>query len=154
MRTDWVRARAPAGPSRSATRTRRSSASPELDYSVRPLYKRKPRKTPTADWRPIRAAACDELIGRVGGLSAFDPPLDLLSHELTKKLVEEPSPLADRPYKSREDLLDAAISAWTASYWLGHGASRCAVLGAEDPPDQDGLRATIIAPWRDPQTTI
>jgi predicted RNase H-like nuclease len=127
---------------------------PELDYGVRPLYKRKPRKTPTADWRPIRAAACDELIGRVAGLSAFDPPIDLLSHELTRKLVEDLSPLADRPYKSREDLLDAAISAWTASYWLRHGLSRCAVLGSEDLPDQDGLRATIIAPYRDPQTTI
>jgi predicted RNase H-like nuclease len=127
---------------------------PELGYGVRPLYKRKPRKTPTADWRPIRAAACDDLIGRIAGLSTFDPPIDLHSHEVTRKLIEEHSPLADRPYKSREDLLDAAISAWTASYWLRNGASRCAVLGAEDLPDQDGLRATIIAPCRDPQATI
>jgi predicted RNase H-like nuclease len=74
------------------------------------------------------------------------------SHEVTRRLLDEPSPLADRPYKSREDLLDAAISAWTASYWRRHGTSRCAVLGAADPADRDGLRATIIAPWREPET--
>jgi predicted RNase H-like nuclease len=120
---------------------------PELGYGVRPLYKRKPRKLATADWRPVRAAACDELIGRVAGLSAFDPPIDLRSHDVTRRLVEEPSPLEDRPYKSREDLLDAAICAWTAAYWRRHGRSRCAILGADDPLDQEGLRATIIAPW-------
>jgi hypothetical protein len=117
------------------------------------MYKRKLRKTATADWRPIRAAACDELIGRVAELSAFDPPIDLLSHQVTKRLAEEPSPLDDRSYKSRENLLDAAISAWTASYWRRHGTGRCVVLGADDPPDQDGLRATIIAPYRRPDTT-
>jgi hypothetical protein len=69
---------------------------------------------------------------------------------VTRKLLDEPSPLADRPYKSREDLLDAAISAWTAVYWRRYGKSRCAVLGAEDLPDRDGRRATIIAPWRGP----
>jgi predicted RNase H-like nuclease len=127
---------------------------PELGYGVRPLYKRKPRNFTMADWRPIRAAACDDLIGRVAGLSCFDPPLDLSSHEVTRKLVEEPSPLEDRPYKSREDLLDAAISAWTAAYWRSHGTHRSLVLGADDLPDRDGLRATIIAPWRDPETTV
>jgi hypothetical protein len=121
---------------------------------VRPLYKRKPRKIATADWRAIRAAACDELIGRVAGLWAFDPPIDLRSHEVTKRLVEEPSPLDDRSYKSREDLLDAAISAWTASYWRRHGTGRCVVLGADDSPDRDGLRATIIAPYRRPEAII
>jgi predicted RNase H-like nuclease len=96
----------------------------EFGYGVRPLYKRKPRKLVTADWRPIRAAACDDLIRRVTRLSTFDRPIDLRSHELTRRLVEEPSPLDDRSYKSREDLLDAAISAWTASYWRRHGRSR------------------------------
>jgi len=125
---------------------------PELGYDVRPLYKRKPKKIATADWRRIRATECDELIGRFAGLSRFDPPIDLRSHEVTKKLLLEPSPLEDRPYKSREDLLDAAISAWTAAYWWRYGASRCAILGAEEPPDEDGRRATIIAPWREPET--
>jgi predicted RNase H-like nuclease len=124
----------------------------ELGYDVRPLYKRKPRKIATADWRQIRAAECDELISRIGALSSFDPPIDLGSHEVTRRLLDEPSPLADRPYKSREDLLDAAISAWTAAYWRRYGSSRCAILGAEDPPDQDGRRATIIAPWRELET--
>ncbi len=123
----------------------------ELGYDVRPLYKRKPRKIATADWRQIRAAECDELISRIGALSSFDPPIDLCSHEVTRRLLDEPSPLADRPYKSREDLLDAAISAWTAAYWQRYGSSRCAILGAEDPPDLDGRRATIIAPWRGPE---
>jgi predicted RNase H-like nuclease len=123
----------------------------ELGYDVRPLYKRKPRRIATADWRQIRAAECDELISRIAGLSTFDPPIDLRSHEVTRRLLEEPSPLADRPYKHREDLLDAAISAWTAAYWRRYGSSRCAVLGAEDPPDQEGRRATIIAPWRGPE---
>jgi predicted RNase H-like nuclease len=121
---------------------------PELGYDVRPLYKRKPRKIATAAWREIRAAECDELISRIGSLSDFDPPIDLRSHKVTRKLLEEPSPLADRPYKSREDLLDAAISAWTAAYWDRYGTSRCAILGADDPPDRDGRRATIIAPCR------
>ncbi|HWA53792.1 MAG TPA: DUF429 domain-containing protein [Solirubrobacterales bacterium] len=120
----------------------------ELGYDVRPLYKRKPRNIAAADWRPVRAVACDELISRIAGLAYFDPPIDLRSHEVTRSLLE-PSPLADRPYKSREDLLDAAISAWTAAYWWRHGSSRCVVLGAEEPCDTDGRRATIIAPWRE-----
>jgi predicted RNase H-like nuclease len=122
----------------------------ELGYDVRPLYKRKPRKVAMGDWRQIRAAECDELISRIGALSSFDSPIDLRSQEVTRKLLDEPSPLADRPYKRREDLLDAAISAWTAACWQRYGSSRCAVLGAEDPADQDGRRATIIAPWREP----
>jgi predicted RNase H-like nuclease len=125
---------------------------PELGYDARPLYKRKPSKVATADWRQIRAAECDELISRIADLSTFDPPIDLRSHEVTRKLLGEPSPLADGPYKSREDLLDAEISAWTAAYWRRHGSNRCVVLGAEEPPDQDGRRATIIAPWREPET--
>lgn len=58
----------------------------------------------------------------------------------------------DRHYKSREDLLDAALSAWTAAYWRRHGVSGCTALGAE-LPDAEGLRATIIAPWRDRKAT-
>lgn len=67
--------------------------------------------------------------------------------------MEDPSPLADRPYKSREDLLDAAICAWTAAYWRRHSRSRCAVLGADDPFDQEDLRRTIIAPCRNFEAT-
>lgn len=154
MRTAWARRRAPRGRSRKCYPYTTIVGVPELGYGVRPLYKRKPKKIVTADWRPIRAAACDELIARIGRLSTFDPPLDLRSHEATRKLLEEPSPLEDRPYKSREDLLDAAISAWTAAYWRRHGPERSVVLGADGPPDRDGLRATIIAPWRDPEMMI
>ena len=80
----------------------------ELGYDVeRPLYKRKPRHLPAAAFRPVRAAACDELVARVASLVGVDPPLDLLSHPVTARLVDEPSPLPDLPYKHREDLLDA-----------------------------------------------
>jgi hypothetical protein len=91
---------------------------PKLGYDVRPRYKRKPGKIATADWRPIRAAACDELVARVADLSTFEPPIDLRSHEATRKLVEEPSPLAD------------ARVCWTPRSARGRrptGASRCAV---------------------------
>jgi predicted RNase H-like nuclease len=74
-------------------------------YEVRPLYKRKPKAMRTAEFRAVRAAACDELIRRLAALANADPPLDLRSHEVTRKLVEEPSPLDNRAYKHREDLL-------------------------------------------------
>lgn len=120
-----------------------------LAYDERPLYKRKPKSMSTVQFRPIRAAACDELSRRVGALADFDPPLDLRSHELTRKLLEEPSPLDDGAYKHREDLLDAALSAWTASLWHRHGFDCCQVLG--NTKDVERPAATIIAPARPEQ---
>jgi predicted RNase H-like nuclease len=125
----------------------------ELGYAIeRPLYKRRPRRLPIAEWRPLRAAACDELVRRVAALAAASPPLDLRSHPVTAALATEPSPLADRAYKHREDLVDACLAAWTASLWASAGTARCQVLGAGDPlVDADGRRATIIAPARPEQ---
>ena len=106
----------------------------------------------TADWRPIRAAACDELIRRIAELRDACPPMDLTSHKETARLVSERSPIADRAYKHREDLIDACLAAWTASLWVTSGTLRCQVLGADDPlTDARGRRATIIAPARPEQ---
>jgi predicted RNase H-like nuclease len=121
----------------------------EPAYDVRPLYKRKPKSMPTAEFRSVRAAVCDDLIHRVAGLATADPPLDLRSHQVTRKLVEEPSPLDNRAYKHREDMLDAALCAWTASLWHRHGLDACQVLGAA--PDLPRPGATIIAPARPSQ---
>jgi predicted RNase H-like nuclease len=121
----------------------------ELDYDERPLYKRKPPKMPVAEWRPIRAAACNELIRRVVALRTAIPPIDLLSHPTTAVLATESSPHEDALYKSREDLLDAALCAWTASIWATHGVDRCQVLGLGD--ERRRPLATIIAPARPEQ---
>jgi predicted RNase H-like nuclease len=120
----------------------------ELGYdSERPLYKRKPKRLPVMEWRRRRAAACDELIWRIIGLAEASPPLDLRSHPVTARLLEEPSPLEDGPYKHREDLIDACLAAWTAALWIERGAERCQVLGDNDVlVDTHGRRATIIAP--------
>jgi predicted RNase H-like nuclease len=115
-------------------------------YDVRPLYKRRPKSMRTAEFKSVRAAACDDLIRRVAQLAAADPPLNLRSHEVTQKLIEEPSPLDGRAYKHREDLLDAALSAWTASLWHRHGFDLCQVLGAVAGIERPA--ATIIAPAR------
>ena len=103
----------------------------ELGYDVeRPRYKRKPKAMNAATFRPLRAAACDELIGRMITLADADPPLLLFSHPASAALVLEPSPVANESdYKHREDLLDALLCAWTASFWRRHGADRCQVLG-------------------------
>lgn len=117
----------------------------------RPLYKRKPRRLPAAEWRPMRAAACDELVRRIDALSAACPALDLRSNPVTQSLLE-PSPLEDGAYKHREDLIDALLAAWTAALWHDHGLARSQVLGADDPlVDEHGARATIIAPARQEQ---
>lgn len=122
----------------------------ELGYELeRPAYKRAPRGVSVAAYRAERAVICDELIRRIGALRVAVPPLDLLSHPLTRQLLEEPSPLADRAYKHREDLLDAAISAWTGALWLRFGFERCQVLG--DVPGVGRPAATIIAPARPEQ---
>ncbi len=126
---------------------------PALRYDVeRPLYKRKPKSLPTAEWRPVRAAACDELIKRVALLRDAVPPLDLQSHPATDRLLTEPTPLSDRLYKHREDLLDACLAAWSAALWVASGTARSQVLGATDPlTTEQGFRATIIAPARPEQ---
>jgi predicted RNase H-like nuclease len=125
--------------------------SPALGYDIaRPTYKRKPRAVPTVGWRPMRAAACDGLIAALAALDAHDPPLDLRSHPVTRALVDEPSPELDRAYKHREDLLDAAIAAWSAAVWVRHGFDACQVLGDPRTPS-DRPAATIIAPARPEQ---
>jgi predicted RNase H-like nuclease len=85
----------------------------------------------------------------VAALADADPPLDLRSHETTGKLLEEASPLDIAAYKHREDLLDAALCAWTAALWHRHGFERCQVLGAA--PGVVRPAATIIAPARPEQ---
>jgi predicted RNase H-like nuclease len=120
----------------------------ELGYeSERPLYKRKPRGLSATAWRSVRAAACDVLIQRVADLRNASPPLDLRSHPVTAQLLDERSPLDDRAYKHREDLIDACLAAWTAALWMQCGANRCQVLGEHDVfVDDRGQCATIIAP--------
>ena len=120
-----------------------------LAYDVRPLYKRKPRAMRAAEFRAVRAAACDDLIQRVAALAHADPPLDLGSHETTRRLLEEASPLDNASYKHREDLLDAALCAWTAALWHRSGFKRCQVLGAAHGVVRPA--ATIIAPARPEQ---
>jgi predicted RNase H-like nuclease len=121
-----------------------------LGYDTeRPRYKRKPRTMPVAEFRPGRAAACDELIARVAAMHDADPPLHLGSHPVTAVLVDDASPYADRAYKHREDLLDAAICAWTALLWHRHGSDACQVLGPERTTGTP--TATIIAPCRPEQ---
>ena len=104
-----------------------------------------------AQWKPLRAAACDDLVRPLAGLAAADPPLDLASYPVTRQLLEEPSPLDSRAHKHREDLVDAALCAWTAALWARHGLDRCQVLG--ESADHPGA-ATIIAPARPMQRRL
>jgi predicted RNase H-like nuclease len=123
----------------------------ELGYeSERPRYKRKPKSMRIAEFRPVRARAADELIRRLAALVTAEPPLDLRSQPLTNELVASRSPLADVQYKKREDLLDAAICAWTAAFWARWGTERCQVLGLDDG-SAAGVRGTVIAPARPEQ---
>jgi predicted RNase H-like nuclease len=124
---------------------------PELGYDrERPVYKRRPRHLSPAEFREVRAANADEIVRRVA--ACCDPPIDLRSHPVTAALLDEPTPLGDRAAKHREDLLDAALCAWTGLLWFHHGLARCQVLGGGD----DGRReheppATVIAPCRPEQ---
>ena len=123
----------------------------ELGYvDERPAYKRKPTKMKISEFRPHRARQCDELIRRIAKLSSAVPPIELASHPETNCLLEEASPIADKAYKHREDLLDAALCAWTASLWFHLGKQRCQVLGCDDFV-HNSLRSTIIAPARKEQ---
>ncbi|MDO8336982.1 MAG: DUF429 domain-containing protein [Microcella sp.] len=125
----------------------------QLGYDIeRPRYKRLIPGIDRADARRLRATACDDLIARLSRLATGSPPLDLRSHPATRTLVDEPSPLVDRAYKHREDLLDAVICAWTAALWHANGPERTQVLGAETGEvDARGRRATIVAPARPEQ---
>lgn len=114
---------------------------PEFGFDPRPRYKRQPRGLPVAQWRPVRARGCDLVVDRLAALARADPPLLLDSHPVTAAL-REPSPLADGPYKHREDLVDALLAAWTAALWARHGTDRCQVLGV--PGGRPS--ATIVAP--------
>jgi predicted RNase H-like nuclease len=121
----------------------------ELGYELeRPRYKRMNLALPIPERRAARAVACDELIRRMALLSTAEPSLDLRSHEVTAMLVDEASPLTDREYKHREDLLDGALCAWTAALWAGFGDERCQVLGLGAAPDEGGRRPTLIAAAR------
>jgi predicted RNase H-like nuclease len=102
----------------------------------------------------VRGRACDELIRRVAALSTFNPPIDLRSHPETRRLIDELSPTAAVAYKRREDLLDAAICAWTAAYWHSHGFMGCQVLGLDAGSDDDEEAPTIIAPARTEQRRV
>jgi predicted RNase H-like nuclease len=127
---------------------------PALGYvSERPTYKRRPRSVLPADWLELRCRACDELIRRVAALASFRPRIDLRSHPETRRLLDEPSPTAAIAYKRREDLLDAAICAWTAAYWRAHGFMGCQVLGLDAGSD-DEEAPTIIAPARNEQRRV
>jgi len=123
----------------------------ELGYDdERPRYKRLIRGLPAPDAREERARRCDDLLRRVATLTAADPPLDLVSHPVTRRLLEEPSPVLQRAYKHREDLLDAVLCAWTAAI-LHRSPGRMQVLGATADPDPDGRRPVILAPARPEQ---
>lgn len=123
----------------------------EMGYDQeRPTYKRRPARVPTAQWRAVRAAECDRLIGHMAGLATADPPLLLSSHPVSRRLFSEPSPQKAADYKHREDLIDALLCAWTAALWFRHGLARCQVLGA-DSSLSPGQAPTIIAPARPEQ---
>jgi predicted RNase H-like nuclease len=122
----------------------------ELGYTEeRPYYKKLKKGMARNEARQLRAQICDDLIRRVARLATADPAMDLMSQEVTRELVESPSPLDDDSYKKREDLLDAAICVWTAGCWARHGTNRCQVLGLD--PDTPERQATIIAPARPQQ---
>ena len=122
---------------------------PELGYDdERPVDKRKPRSMQLSAFRARRAANCDDLVDRLARLSTADPGIDLESHPTTRALIDEASPLEDRRYKHREDLIDAVICAWTGLLWLAHGLNRCQILGIGDHITPV---ATIIAPTRPEQ---
>ncbi|KGJ75403.1 hypothetical protein GY21_09765 [Cryobacterium roopkundense] len=124
----------------------------EFGYSEqRPRYKRHNVALPLSERRLFRARECDELLQRMSRLDTASPPLNLRTHPVTAALLEQPSPLLDRAYKHREDLLDAALAAWTASLWHAHGLDRCQVLGAGATADSEGRRPVIIAAARPEQ---
>jgi predicted RNase H-like nuclease len=125
---------------------------PELAYDdKRPAYKRAQKGMKATEAWPLRTAACDELIRRIAALTDDDVAIDLRSHALTAALIEVPSPASTTHYKRREDLLDAAICAWTAALWHRYGEARCQVLGVDSEMPAKRPIASIIAPARPQQ---
>lgn len=129
------------------------TGAPELGFETgKPRYKRRPAGIPTAAaWRELRAVECDDLLRRMAGLATATPPLRLDSHPVTALLLAHASPLVDRDYKHREDLLDAALCAWTAALWATRHLDAVQILGADDTPDAAGRIPTIVAPARPAQ---
>jgi predicted RNase H-like nuclease len=124
----------------------------ELGYATeRPRYKRLNTGLPAAERRAHRAAECDELLRRIATLTDATPPMDLATHPVTAELLDTRSPLKDGPYKHREDLIDAALSAWTAAIWATAGRDRCQILGADAAPDEQGRVPVLIAVARPEQ---
>lgn len=123
-------------------------------YDVeRPRYKRLERALPGAEARARRAAATDELIKRLDRLAAANPPLDFRSHPVTADIAASPTPVSgEKDRKHREDLIDAALCAYTAAYWHRFGTARTQALGRIDPHTLDrdarGRVASIVAPAR------
>jgi len=118
----------------------------------RPRYKRQPSGMPIAEWRQRRTEGFLSIAQALAGLRGGDPPLDIMSHDRTRRLVRDPVPCDDPGYKHSEDLLDSVLCAWTAFLWHRHGTTSCQVLGREDELfDDENKRATIIAPARDEQ---
>ncbi len=124
---------------------------PEFGYDVRPRYKRFARAVEPSDRRRLRASECDDLLERMSRLDQARPPVRLRSNPVTRDLLDTPSPLDDRAYKHREDLLDAVLCAWTAALWAVGGPGRVQILGADDTPDADGRIPTIVAPTKPEQ---
>ena len=124
----------------------------EFGYpDARPRYKRLDPGLPAAERRRRRAEVCDDLVSRLQALTSATPPLDLDTHPVTALLAAEPSPLKESAHKHREDLIDAAICAWTASAWSRWGLERFQVLGASDVPDDRGRVPTLLAMARPEQ---
>lgn len=113
-----------------------------LAYAERPRYKRAPKGMRAAPFRVLRQIECDGLIRRLASVDSTAARIDFSSHAETRKLLVEPSPLADKEYKHREDLIDALICAWTGHLWLSD-ADGMHVLGVSDG---SGRSASIIAP--------
>lgn len=127
-------------------------AASELGYTVaRPRYKKLDTTLPVHDRRATRAAVCDDLITRLAGLATASPPMDLATHPTTAALLDTPSPTKESAHKHREDLIDAAVCAWTAAAWSLSGLDRFQILGATDAPDDQGRVPTLIAMARPEQ---
>ena len=121
----------------------------------RPRYKRLDRSIASSEAKIRRAAATDELILRLDRLAEADadPRLDVRSHAVTAEIAATLTPPSgEKSRKHREDLIDAALCAYTAAFWHRHGSPRTQALGTLDPATVDrdarGRVASIVAPAR------
>ena len=74
------------------------------------------------------------------------------SHRFHARRTEQlRSPAVAAHHKKREDLLDAAICAWTGALWHRFGERRCQVLGVDVAEPARRPIASIIAPARPEQ---